>query len=530
MKTAHKRIIYPVISFILPGAILSVVLALNCIYPFGEKSILIYDLRSQYVDFFASLRSGGSIFYTFERAFGGDYFTLAAYYLLSPFNLILFLFPENSLIAALTFIYYAKIMTAGFCMCLYLCRTRLFSLDCRFAPLFASAYCFCGFAVMYAQNLMWLDALWLLPLLARSAETLVAESRSVKFALTLAASLIINFYTGFMLAVFSLLYVVFLQFAMEHDGAGRTFMRYITAAFCGLGISSAVVYTAYNKLAYTKLSDANLLSIAAEGVFAGMKGFFSAAFYVSLVLEIICVFILLRNSRRPPLRAAVKRNTVLIITLLTAAFAAVCVIINYGSFAGSTRKYLPFVYDTEYPQLFCSSVCAILAAIFFIFRKNRGPYAFLIISVSLPAVCMPLDLLLHSGQAPVSFPGRYSFIISFAVILTAAHSLSTIRIDLLRGRVPSAVTLITSVILISELAVNAVFAFRYNAGIYYGYLPKAGYDSFIEVNRSALKIAGNNMRTEKNILPIPQRLDVSRIPRTDSLFIDVQAFLQRRDA
>lgn len=499
---SKKGTLYSIFAFVLPAALLTVVLTVNGIYPFGEKSILIYDLRSQYVDFFASLKNGGNFFYTFERAFGGDCFSLTAYYLMSPFNIIIML-PWNDIVSAITVIYYLKVMTAGLTFSIYLRRTRLFALDIRFTPLLAAVYTFCGFAVMYAQNIMWLDALWLLPLIAWTIEILVSEGRQKWFIIAIAAAMIINFYMGFIIAAFSFVYMLFLQLTIEHDGRGRTFLRYITAAFTGLSLSSVIVFTAYNKLALTKLSEDNLLYLAGKNFFNDISNIFDLLFFISLVIGVICVvFILLDKRGVAVIRVTAKPKTVFIITAISVVIFIFNCLKNSGIFISAIKKYLPFKYDLDSPQLYCSSVCVILAFMLIVFwiidKKTKTPqYITLCLWVSLPVVCPGLDLLLHSGQIPISFPARYSFIISFVIILMAAYALSLIKLDLLRGFIPTIVTLTASVIIIFELTSNAVLAFRYNEDVYYGYYPKESYDSFISVNNDALKMIGNNARIEK---------------------------------
>ncbi|MDD4772042.1 MAG: YfhO family protein [Eubacteriales bacterium] len=495
---SKKDALYSVLAFILPAVILSAVLSVNGIYPFGDKSILIYDLRSQYIDFFASLR-GGIQFYSFNRAFGGDFFTLAAYYLLSPFNLIILL-PWNNIIGAVTLIYYLKVMTAGLTLSVFLRRTRLFVLDKKFTPLFAVIYTFCGFAVIYAQNLMWLDALWLLPLIALTTEILVSEGRQIPFVIAVAAAMVINFYTGFMLVCFSLVYICFLLLTIEHCAKGRTFLRSFTAIFTGLCLSSAIVFTAYNKLAQTKMTDENLLSAAASNFFEGFSDFFDFVFYVSLAAGTVCLILIAADKGKiTEQHISANPGAVIIAAVITAAVFILLCVLNAESLIDALKGHLPFAYNLDVPPLYCSSVCVILAAMLPILCcKNRQikalQYMTLCLWVSMPLVCPQLDLLLHSGQTPISFPARYSYIVSFVLILTAAYTLSSVKIN----RIPAAAVFVVSVIILLELSVNAAFAFRYNEDVYYGYYPKKSYDSFISVNNDALKKVGANTRTEKS--------------------------------
>lgn len=496
------EVVYSVIAFVLPAVMLTAVLTANGIYPFGDKSLLIYDLRSQYVDFFASLRDSENIFYSFERAFGGDVFTLTAYYLISPFSVVFFL-PWLNVTGAVTAVFYLKIMTAGLTFYLFLRRTRLFRICIGYAPFLALIYAFCGFAVMYAQNIMWLDALWLLPLVALTAEILVSDGKTAGFAFTAASAMVINFYMGFMLLAFSFAYVMFLRLTLEHDGGVRTFLRYNTAVVTGVCCSSAVVYTAYYKLALTKMSGENLLLLADGSFFNGIPELFGLLFYALLASCIMgAVFILLDKRKSAGKRGSAKPATVCIAVVLTAGLAVISAVLHKDLFAASVKKYLPYVYDLDSPQLYCSSVCVILTAVLAaVWIKQRGikapQYMILILWTSLPLIVPELDLLLHSGQKPISFPGRYSFIISFAVILTAAYTLSVLKPEQLRGFIPSFCIFSASVIIVFELTSNAVWAFRYNENVYFGYYPQKSYENYIAENKAALKTTGDHTRTEK---------------------------------
>ncbi len=70
-------------------------------YPFGSSSVLTVDLGQQYVDFFAYFRHTllcilrVNYFTHFQKALGGPMIGEAAYYLLSPFNLLFVFFSRQ---------------------------------------------------------------------------------------------------------------------------------------------------------------------------------------------------------------------------------------------------------------------------------------------------------------------------------------------------------------------------------------------------------------------------------------------------
>ncbi|MGH2242575.1 YfhO family protein, partial [Enterococcus faecalis] len=78
---------------------------------------------------------------------------LAAYYLLSPYNVLAFFFPYEQLAIAILWIITLK---------LALMRTTMFSyLKYTYQKvdgttlLFSTSYSFCGFVTVYSQNFMW---------------------------------------------------------------------------------------------------------------------------------------------------------------------------------------------------------------------------------------------------------------------------------------------------------------------------------------------------------------------------------------
>ena len=70
--------------------------------PFGGSSVMTVDLGQQYIDFYTNfhdtlLHSPSGFFFSFSKALGGDMMGTWAYYLMSPLNLIMLLFPLSKL-------------------------------------------------------------------------------------------------------------------------------------------------------------------------------------------------------------------------------------------------------------------------------------------------------------------------------------------------------------------------------------------------------------------------------------------------
>ena len=63
----------------------------------GGHSLIIIDGLHQYMPFFSDyqdkLREGSSLFYSFQEGMGTNFLSLWSYYLASPLNLLILLFP-----------------------------------------------------------------------------------------------------------------------------------------------------------------------------------------------------------------------------------------------------------------------------------------------------------------------------------------------------------------------------------------------------------------------------------------------------
>lgn len=230
----RKKWYMTIASFGLPVFVLLLVYAVWGQYPFGNQSLLIWDMDWQYSSFFVHLRDilhgDASAYYTLSRAIGGDMTGVAAYYLMSPFNLIFFFFNEKNIYAGILVVTLLKAGTSGLTMYLYLDRKK----QSVAALAFSTAYALSAFAVGYQFNILWTDALILLPLVVFGIERLADEGRYLLYTLTLALSIITNFYTGYMMCIFSVIYFV-CWFLFISDSRKKLYTLFLYAASSVLG-------------------------------------------------------------------------------------------------------------------------------------------------------------------------------------------------------------------------------------------------------------------------------------------------------
>lgn len=193
------------LSFFIPILIMAALYLIQGVYPFGNSSLLTIDLGQQYIDFYADFRSNfltnpSQFFYSFQKSLGGEMIGLSAYYLTSPFNLFFLLFPRHLLSVAVTLLTLIKLGAMGLSFSLYL--KNVFPGDKKTMVLFSVFYALMGYTIVYQLNLMWLDGVIFLPLIAIGLERLIESKKGIFYTLFLALTLFSTYYVGYMISLF----------------------------------------------------------------------------------------------------------------------------------------------------------------------------------------------------------------------------------------------------------------------------------------------------------------------------------------
>ena len=207
-------------------------------WPFGTGTVLTGDLRGLYVnyitDMWARVKQGG-FFYSFGKLAGGSTLGLFAYYMNSPFNLLFLLLPTRMVpqAAGLIFLLRTGVTAAAFCWYLQ----RHFA---KADPLFAvlgQCYAFCAFCIVYNQNIIWMDVVWLLPLVLAALDDLMRQGHHWGFTVLVFLCILLNFYIAWPVCLFSILYFLCLWPSQGQGRFGRRFAAFTASGVLAAGLS-----------------------------------------------------------------------------------------------------------------------------------------------------------------------------------------------------------------------------------------------------------------------------------------------------
>jgi uncharacterized membrane protein YfhO len=187
------------------------------IFPFGEECYLRSDMYHQYAPFYSELwnklRSGETLTYSWDIGMGTNFISLMAYYLASPINWIIVLFPQKYMIEIMNGLIIVKLSFASVTLAYYL--TKHFNTKKCTVAVFSIFYALSGYVCAYSWNIMWLDCIVLLPLIMLGLERLVKENKGFLYCITLGLCIFTNYYISIMVCISIVIYFVVLMLSMD---------------------------------------------------------------------------------------------------------------------------------------------------------------------------------------------------------------------------------------------------------------------------------------------------------------------------
>ncbi len=280
MQTARKHIglLYFLIGLLVPTIIAGIGFIVIGIWPSGDGTALIIDSLHQYLpfytDFHEKLTSGEGLLYSFNAGLGYNFWATYAYYLASPLNFLIALVPTANVCDFMDLMILVKIGLCGGTMTWYLHRrnTRSFALPVAFGTMFALS----NFMIGYYFNVMWLDSVAMLPLCMCGIEKIcgIGKNRVTgdtsdgrMYGLVLAVGIWCNYYIGFMLCIFSVLYFVVCLVIAGRSSIKRFFTRVFRFGWFSLiggGCGAIVLLPAYYALTSSESMQSNQFPVTLE--------------------------------------------------------------------------------------------------------------------------------------------------------------------------------------------------------------------------------------------------------------------------
>ena len=363
-----SRRIY-LLVFLIPIIVLYLAYALFGVHPYGDGSVLALDLNGQYVYYYEAYRDAfwgdGSVMYDWSRNLSGEMFGIFGYYLASPFMLVTVIFPRSAMCGAVETMILLKAGTAAVTFVYFLKKRHDPSRTAQ--VVFSCCYALMGYMVVQTLDPMWLDGLIYLPLICLGVHRLVEDGKLAPLIIPLALMFISHFYIGYMVGLFTICYFIYACLSIEGRILPKHFIlrivQAIAAGIVAVMCACVVLIPVYNSLKLGKLE------------------FSTPSWDLATKFDFLTFF----------------------------------------------TKLFPMSYDTVnvegLPVVFCGCISLLLIPLFFMNSripvKEKVAKALLAMTLIICMYIKPVDIVWHGFQVPNWLNYRYSFCLSFVLLLMA---------------------------------------------------------------------------------------------------------------
>ncbi len=248
-----------ILSFFIPLFLLLLLFfALGLFFPSG-KTIFTCDLQAQYKALYQYFRENLFSTYSFSKGIGGSMIGTYAYYLCSPFLFVLFLFPVSKLSVATFVMLLLKLCTSGLTMYIYLSS---YFKDKKYLLIFSTSYVFMSYISAYFFHIMWMDAVYMLPLVMLGIDRIVEKKKPTLYIISLMVTILTNYYMGYIICLFAVLYFFYQLYLCKKNKRNILFMFFISSLLGGFLTSFLTIPTALELTTSVRTSVSDFSSIS----------------------------------------------------------------------------------------------------------------------------------------------------------------------------------------------------------------------------------------------------------------------------
>lgn len=381
-----------VLAFFIPVIIMLTVYFFINIYPFGDRSLIMYwDIREQYSNYFEYLKniffSNNNFIYSFSKVLGGNFIGLTGYYLSSPLNILFVILNKLRTVEVILILTLLKLGLCGLTFNVFINYKNKITAK---SLIFSTAYALMSYNIIYQQNIMWLDGIILLPIVALGIKKIIYDNNYLPYIISFFASVFSNYYIAFMIGIFSVLYFIS-ELIINNKLPIKKFMP-----------------------SFFKRTSKFLLSTV---ISIGLDSFFLIPIITSLAGSKGPKNLLENLQFEEDLIKTSKSNYVFESLFLFKDF--------FSKFFTGAFEWKDVMYG--FPLVFCGISVFFLSVLYFFngsikLKKRLVNLSFLIFML-ISCKFSILNNVWHGFNAPTGFPFRYSFIISFLIISIAYENM-----------------------------------------------------------------------------------------------------------
>ncbi len=411
------------LAMAIAAAIMLFAFAVYSVVPFGDYTVLKMDLYHQYGPMFGELYDrvveDKSLFYSLQAGGGNEFLGNFYNYLSSPVSLIIFWFERKHLVNAIAYIIFIKCALSAGTFVFYI--KKHFGKAGGSSVAFALFYAFSAYFIAYYWNLMWLDAVVLIPIVIFGIEQIIDNKKSRYYVTGLVLTMLTNYYMSYMVCIFSVIY--FLVYYFSKYSLTQLYIR--------------------------KSSDVPLFSKIYQSRFLNTGVVFALA---SIFAALLSAFALL------PIYFALK-NSSATSSAFPDSFELYFNVFDFiANHLAGTSPTIRSSGDGVQPNVYCGILTIMLIPLYAISKHISAKKK--IVHIGLLAVFLVsfntnfLNFIWHGFHFPNDLPYRFSFIYSFVLLVMAYTVFCNIEQFSKKIIVGTGIGFLCAIVLIQKLETN----------------------------------------------------------------------------
>lgn len=215
------------------------------LYPFGEKTLAWCDMTQQVMPLMMQagdlLKNGLNLGYNLKTAGGMNFWGVLLFFVCSPFTLLTPLIHKSDILQWANVLVMLKALTASLTAAFWFDKVLGGNRRLIVAVL-STGYALGGYTMMYYQNNVWMDILYLFPLLALALLHLLKTGKFLWYSLALAAIITVNYYISYAVILFVIFAVgsYFIFFGEEKSGRQQISVALAAGTVLALGLTTVI--------------------------------------------------------------------------------------------------------------------------------------------------------------------------------------------------------------------------------------------------------------------------------------------------
>lgn len=290
------------------------------IFPFGNKTLAWCDMNQQTIPLLMDLKDilegKGSIMYSTGNAGGMNFWGVFLFFIASPFYLLVKFIEKSNLIYFVNILFAVKLAISSVTAAIYFKYSHK-KLKTGYAVILSVMYALCGYGIMYCQTLVWLDIMYLFPLLVMSIEKMCTQNKPAMYCTVLTIMVAVNYYLSFMTVIYIMVSVpLFIYIRCKSNQRKKAAFSFVSASFISLLLTAPVWLCSFLQVSESARGGSTISGIMYNSMFKNTGNKLSVIMCTALCVAVIPFFIKNRITRKK----SVQYNLILLVFMAVPIF------------------------------------------------------------------------------------------------------------------------------------------------------------------------------------------------------------------